>query len=189
MGFLLREAEPERRGGVARGVGTSGSQWTYSMALKPLDAAAPYDAVIRHRDLAIVVPECDFDKVRGATIDWLDDPFAAVACAWTTPTRRAGDRRATGRRPERRRSPAGDPAARPAGDPLDRRAQRPRRARGGRARNRLPQAGRRLSRLRDGHGRSARGSRRPSSRPCRSHDVVDVTDRKRHQPYFEAAKK
>ena len=61
--------------------GTSGSQWTCSMALKPLDAAAPYDAVIRHRDLAIVVPECDFDKVRGATIDWLDSPSAAAACA------------------------------------------------------------------------------------------------------------
>jgi Fe/S biogenesis protein NfuA len=55
--------------------GTSANQWTCSMALKPLDAAAPYDAVVRHRDLAIVVPECDFDKVRGATIDWLDDPF------------------------------------------------------------------------------------------------------------------
>jgi Fe/S biogenesis protein NfuA len=57
--------------------GTAANQWTCSLALKPLDAAAPYDAVVRHRDLAIVVPECDFDKVRGATIDWLDDPFGA----------------------------------------------------------------------------------------------------------------
>jgi Fe/S biogenesis protein NfuA len=75
IGFLLREAEPERQAMWLEVPGTSGNQWTYSMALKPLDAAAPYDAVIRHRDLAIVVPECDFDKVRGATIDWLDDPF------------------------------------------------------------------------------------------------------------------
>ena len=75
MGFLLREAEPERQAMWLEVSGTAANQWTCSLALKPLDAAAPYDAVIRHRDLAIVVPECDFDKVRGATIDWLDDPF------------------------------------------------------------------------------------------------------------------
>ena len=75
MGFLLREAEPERQAMWLEVTGTAANQWTCSLALKPLDAAAPYDAVIRHRDLAIVVPECDFEKVRGATIDWLDDPF------------------------------------------------------------------------------------------------------------------
>jgi Fe/S biogenesis protein NfuA len=32
--------------------------------------------VIRDHELAIVIPEQDFDKVSGATIDWLDDPFA-----------------------------------------------------------------------------------------------------------------
>ena len=76
MGFLLLEAEPERQAMWLEVTGTSANQWTCSLALKPLDAAAPYDAVVRHRDLAIVVPECDFDKVRGATIDWLEDPFA-----------------------------------------------------------------------------------------------------------------
>jgi Fe/S biogenesis protein NfuA len=76
MGFLLREAEPERQAMWLEVSGTSANQWTCSLALKPLDAAAPYDAVIRHRDLAIVIPERDFEKVRGATIDWLDDPFA-----------------------------------------------------------------------------------------------------------------
>jgi Fe/S biogenesis protein NfuA len=75
MGFLLQEAEPERQAMWLDVSGTAANQWTCRLALKPLDAAAPYDAVIRHRDLAIVVPECDFDKVRGATIDWLDDPF------------------------------------------------------------------------------------------------------------------
>ena len=77
MGFLLQEAEPERQAMWLEVTGTSGNQWTCSIALKPLDAAAPHDAVVRHRDLAIVVPERDFDKVRGATIDWLDDPFGA----------------------------------------------------------------------------------------------------------------
>jgi Fe/S biogenesis protein NfuA len=77
MGFLLQEAEPERQAMWLEVTGTSANQWTCSLALKPLDAAAPNDAVVRHRDLAIVVPERDFDKVRGATIDWLDDPFGA----------------------------------------------------------------------------------------------------------------
>ena len=77
MGFLLQEAEPERQAMWLEVTGTSANQWTCSIALKPLDAAAPYDAVVRQRDLAIVVPERDFDKVRGATIDWLDDPFGA----------------------------------------------------------------------------------------------------------------
>ena len=77
MGFLVQEAEPERQAMWLEVTGTSANQWTCSLALKPLDAAAPYDAVVRHRDLAIVIPKCDFDKVRGATIDWLDDPFGA----------------------------------------------------------------------------------------------------------------
>ena len=77
MGFLLQEAEPERQAMWLEVTGTSANQWTCSLALKPLDAAAPYDAVVRQRDLAIVIPERDFDKVRGATIDWLDDPFGA----------------------------------------------------------------------------------------------------------------
>jgi Fe-S cluster assembly iron-binding protein IscA len=74
-GFLLQIAEPERQAMWIEVTGTSANQWTCNISLKPLDAAAPHDAIVRHRDLAIVVPERDFDKVRGATIDWLDDPF------------------------------------------------------------------------------------------------------------------
>ena len=74
-GFLLQVAEPERQAMWLEVTGTAANRWTCSISLKPLDAAAPYDAIVRHRDLASVIPECDFDKVRGATIDWLDDPF------------------------------------------------------------------------------------------------------------------
>ena len=74
-GFLLQVAEPERQALWVEVTGTSANQWTCSISLKPLDAAAPHDAIVRHRYLAIVVPERDFDKLRGATIDWLDDPF------------------------------------------------------------------------------------------------------------------
>jgi Fe/S biogenesis protein NfuA len=76
MTFLLRAPEPERQAMWLEVTGTSGNEWTCSLSLKPLDAAALHDAVIRHRDLAIVIPERDFEKVRGATIDWLEDPFA-----------------------------------------------------------------------------------------------------------------
>jgi len=76
MGFLLQVPEPERQAMWLEVTGTSANQWTCGISLKPLDAAAPHDAIIRHRDLSIVIPECDFDKVRGAMIDWLEDPFA-----------------------------------------------------------------------------------------------------------------
>ena len=76
MGFLRQVPEPERQAMWLEVTGTSGNEWTCNLSLKPLDAAALHDAIIRQRDLAIVIPECDFDKVRGATIDWLDDPFA-----------------------------------------------------------------------------------------------------------------
>jgi Fe/S biogenesis protein NfuA len=76
MTFVLQAPEPERQAMWLEVTGSSGNRWTCSLSLKPLDAAAPYDAIIRHRDLAIVIPECDFEKVRGATIDWQDDPFA-----------------------------------------------------------------------------------------------------------------
>ena len=74
MGFLRQAPEPERQAMWLEVTGTSANRWTCSLSVKPLEAAAPYDAVLRHRDLSIVIPECDFDKVRGATIDWLDDP-------------------------------------------------------------------------------------------------------------------
>jgi Fe/S biogenesis protein NfuA len=75
MGFLRQVPEPNRQAMWLEVTGTSGNEWTCSLSLKPLDAAAPHDAIIRHRDLSIVIPERDFDKVRGAAIDWLDDPF------------------------------------------------------------------------------------------------------------------
>jgi Fe/S biogenesis protein NfuA len=75
ISFLLQAPEPGRQAMWLEVTGSSGNQWKCSLSLKPLDAAALHDAVIRHRDLAIVIPECDFEKVRGATIDWIDNPF------------------------------------------------------------------------------------------------------------------
>jgi Fe/S biogenesis protein NfuA len=53
--------------GVHRG------EFTYDLSLKPLDGAAPGDAVEKLDDLSVVVPGSDVEAVRGATIDWSDD--------------------------------------------------------------------------------------------------------------------
>ena len=70
--FLGDLAEPERHAMWLEVTGTSGNRWTCSLSLKPLDAAAPRDIVLRHRELPIVIRARDFRKVRGATIDWVD---------------------------------------------------------------------------------------------------------------------
>jgi Fe/S biogenesis protein NfuA len=74
VGFLGDVAEPERQAMWLEVTGTSGNRWICGLSLKPIDAAAPRDIVLHHRDLPIVIPARDFRKVRGATIDWLDGP-------------------------------------------------------------------------------------------------------------------
>src|SRR5919106_4710396 len=75
VGFLGDVAEPDRHAMWVEVTGTSGNRWNCALSLKPLDAKAPRDVVLRHRDLPIVIRARDFRKVRGATIDWLDDPM------------------------------------------------------------------------------------------------------------------
>jgi len=53
--------------GVHRG------EFTYDLALRPLDAAGPEDEVEQLDGLAVVVPGSDAENLRGATIDWSDD--------------------------------------------------------------------------------------------------------------------
>jgi Fe/S biogenesis protein NfuA len=77
VGFLGDVAEPDRHAMWLEVTGTAGNRWNCSLSLKPLDAAAPRDVVMRHRDLPIVIRARDFRKVRGATIDWLDKPSGA----------------------------------------------------------------------------------------------------------------
>ena len=77
VGFLGDVAEPDRQAMWLEVTGTSGNRWNCSLSLKPLDAAAPRDVVLHHRDLPIVIRARDFRKVRGATIDWLDSPSGA----------------------------------------------------------------------------------------------------------------
>jgi Fe/S biogenesis protein NfuA len=53
--------------GVHRG------EFTYDLALKPLDAASPDDVVQHMNGLPLVIPASDAEALRGATIDWSDD--------------------------------------------------------------------------------------------------------------------
>jgi Fe/S biogenesis protein NfuA len=45
-----------------------GSSYRYDMYFRRLDEAGPGDAVQRHADLSVVIPEASVDKLRGATI-------------------------------------------------------------------------------------------------------------------------
>jgi Fe/S biogenesis protein NfuA len=84
-GFRRQTPEPEGQAMWLEVTGTSGNRWTCGLSLKPLDAAAPRDVVIRHRDLAIVIRARDFRKVRGATIDWLDRPSGSSGLSVDNP--------------------------------------------------------------------------------------------------------
>ena len=53
--------------GVHRG------EFTYDLALRPLDAAGPEDEVQHADGLPVVIPGPDVENLRDATIDWSDD--------------------------------------------------------------------------------------------------------------------
>jgi Fe/S biogenesis protein NfuA len=78
VGFLGDVADPERQAMWLEVHGTAGNRWNCALSLKPLDAKAPRDVVLHHRDLPIVIRARDFRKVRGATIDWRDGPAGGL---------------------------------------------------------------------------------------------------------------
>ena len=80
-GFLLQVAEPERQAMWIEVTGTSANQWTCSISLKPLDAAAPHDAIVRHRDLAIRSPSATSTRSAARRSTGWTTRSAPVACA------------------------------------------------------------------------------------------------------------
>ena len=76
LGFREQAEEPERQAMWVEITGTEGNEYRYDMYLKPLDDAGPYDAIVTHGDLSIVVPGESFDTVRGTTIEWSNDLMA-----------------------------------------------------------------------------------------------------------------
>jgi len=76
LGFREQAEEPGRQAMWVEITGTEGNEYRYDMYLKPLDEAGPYDAIVTHGDLSIVVPGESFDTVRGTTIEWSSDLMA-----------------------------------------------------------------------------------------------------------------
>jgi len=86
VGFLQGVEQPERQAMWLEATGTSGNRWNCSLSLKPLDAAAPRDIVLRHRDLPIVIRARDFRKSAEPRSTGSTIRCARAACASTTPT-------------------------------------------------------------------------------------------------------
>jgi len=72
-GFRAGVPDADRQAMWIEVTGVQGGEWTYNMALKPLDQAAPDDVVQHEGDLAVVIPARDAESLRGATVDWSDD--------------------------------------------------------------------------------------------------------------------
>lgn len=65
------EGEPEQAVWVAI-TGVTADAYTYNLTLRPPSTARPGDAVQRIDDLAVVVGRNDRERLRGATVDWID---------------------------------------------------------------------------------------------------------------------
>jgi Fe/S biogenesis protein NfuA len=73
LGFREGVADSERQAMWVEVTGIQNGEWTYNIALKPLDGAGDDDSLQYAGDLGIVVPAADIDKLQGATVDWSDD--------------------------------------------------------------------------------------------------------------------
>lgn len=65
------EGEPEQAVWVEI-TGVAGDAYTYNLTLLPPSTARPGDAVQRIDDLVVVVGRNDRERLRGATVDWID---------------------------------------------------------------------------------------------------------------------
>ena len=79
LAFRAAAPEPQRQAMWVEVSGQAEGEYTYDISLKPLEAAGPYDAVVEHGELSIVIPEPSFEQVRGALVEWSDDPFGGGA--------------------------------------------------------------------------------------------------------------
>jgi len=72
-GFRAGVADADQQAMWIEVTGVKAGEWTYNMALKPLDAAASDDLVQYEGGLPIVIRASDAEYLRGATVDWSDD--------------------------------------------------------------------------------------------------------------------
>jgi Fe/S biogenesis protein NfuA len=71
--FRTKVDDPESQAMWIRVTGVHRGEFTYDLALRPLEAAGPGDEVERADGLPLVIAGEDVDSLRGATIDWSDD--------------------------------------------------------------------------------------------------------------------
>jgi Fe/S biogenesis protein NfuA len=69
------ETDPESLALWLEVSGVANGKYRYDMYFQPVDYAGPTDAVQRHDDLSVVIPNFSIDKVRGSTLDVAGDPI------------------------------------------------------------------------------------------------------------------
>ena len=72
--FRGAETDPTERVLLARVTGEADGEYTCALSLEPVAKIAAGDAVQHEDDLTIVVAEGSVERLRGATIDWSEDP-------------------------------------------------------------------------------------------------------------------
>jgi Fe/S biogenesis protein NfuA len=72
--FLAPEPDPADRILSVRVTGEADGEYVHALSLEPRSKARASDTVQREGDLAIVVADHSVEKLRGATIDWSEDP-------------------------------------------------------------------------------------------------------------------
>lgn len=73
-GFRASLANPAATGLSVRVTGSANGEYSCALSLDPVSLAGSGDLVHNEGDLAIVVAADSIEKLRGATIDWRDDP-------------------------------------------------------------------------------------------------------------------
>jgi Fe/S biogenesis protein NfuA len=73
--FRADMAEPDSYGLSVSVTGSANGDYTCALSLDPLSRARPDDAVQHEGDLLVVVAADSVENLRGATIDWSEDPL------------------------------------------------------------------------------------------------------------------
>jgi Fe/S biogenesis protein NfuA len=73
--FLAPEPDPTDRVLSVRVTGEADGEYVHALSLEPLSKVRPSDTVQREGDLAVVVADHSVEKLRGATVDWSEDPL------------------------------------------------------------------------------------------------------------------
>ena len=71
--FRAKVDDPESQAMWIRITGVHRGEFTYDLALRPLEAAGPDDEIQHVDGLPVVVPGSDAESLQGATVDWSDD--------------------------------------------------------------------------------------------------------------------